>query len=70
MQNGEVERDYAWREPGIAFLTTDFMNSVTLTHPAPNLFRFEPDYAQTVRGARRLCLSRARLATRRDDRRE
>ena len=50
IQNGEVERDYAWREPGIAFLTTDFMNSVTLTHPAPNLFRFEPDMAQSVAG--------------------
>ena len=50
IQNGEVERDYAWREPGIAFLATDFMNSVTLTHPAPNLFRFEPDMAQSVAG--------------------
>jgi branched-chain amino acid transport system substrate-binding protein len=49
-QDGLLLREYAWREPGIAFLSTDFTRSVTLTHPASNLFRFEPDYAQTVAG--------------------
>ena len=48
---GIVLRGLARRYPNVAFVVVGSpRREVTLVRPAPNLFRFQPDYAQTVAG--------------------
>jgi branched-chain amino acid transport system substrate-binding protein len=48
---GIVLRDLARRYPNVAFVVVGTpRREVTLVRPAPNLFRFESDYAQSVAG--------------------
>jgi len=44
--DGLVVRDYAKREPGVAFVYAGFDGAVTLIAPAPNVFRFRVTMAQ------------------------
>ena len=51
-QQGMVLREYARRQPETAFLIQpSAAPELTLTHPAPNVFRFAGDAAQFVAGA-------------------
>ena len=51
-QEGMILREYARRQPATAFLIQPSAAShLTLTKPAPNVFRFAPDAAQSVAGA-------------------
>ena len=47
-----ILREYARRQPATAFLIQPSgAPELTLTRPAPNVFRFAPDAAQSVAGA-------------------
>ena len=48
--DGLLIRDYAKRQPGIVFSATSFEPETTLQEPAPNLFRFNLDSAQSMAG--------------------
>jgi branched-chain amino acid transport system substrate-binding protein len=51
-QEGLILREYARRQPATAFLIQPSgAPELTLTRPAPNVFRFAPDAAQSVAGA-------------------
>ncbi len=51
-QEGMILREYARRQPATAFLIQPSgAPELTLTRPAPNVFRFAPDAAQSVAGA-------------------
>jgi branched-chain amino acid transport system substrate-binding protein len=51
-QEGMILREYARRQPTTAFLIQPSgAPELTLTEPAPNVFRFAPDAAQSVAGA-------------------
>jgi branched-chain amino acid transport system substrate-binding protein len=51
-QEGLILREYARRQPATAFLIQpSAAPELTLTEPAPNVFRFAPDAAQSVAGA-------------------
>jgi branched-chain amino acid transport system substrate-binding protein len=48
--NGLAIRDFARYHPGVTFMLASFEPSATLKDPAPNVFRFEVDYAQWAGG--------------------